>query len=285
MRKIFNFNTKWAFTKDAETVPSVMPQKWYWVNLPHTWNDIDGQDGGNDLYRGTSYYAKELEKIDLPKADKYFLELQGANSSATVYVNNKKLASHDGGYSTWRVDITDVLEDKNLFVVEVDNSANDRVYPQNADFTFYGGLYRDVNIIAVNNSHFDLEYYGTPGIKVTPEVAGEHAKVDVEVFVKNAKENQKLVYTIKDREGNVVAQRETTASQNEAIFEIENVHLWHGRKDPYLYSVEVLLKEDNEILDNVSTRFGCRTFKIDPELGFILNGEEYPLRGVSRHQD
>lgn len=126
MRKIFNFNTKWAFTKDAETVPSVMPQKQYWVNLPHTWNDIDGQDGGNDLYRGTSYYAKELEKIDLPKADKYFLELQGANSSATVYVKNKKLASHDGGYSTWRVDITDVLEDKNLFVVEVDNSANDR---------------------------------------------------------------------------------------------------------------------------------------------------------------
>ena len=285
MRKIFNFNTKWAFTKDAETVPSVMPQKWYWVNLPHTWNDIDGQDGGNDLYRGTSYYAKELEKIDLPKADKYFLELQGANSSATVYVNNKKLASHDGGYSTWRVDITDVLEDKNLFVVEVDNSANDRVYPQNADFTFYGGLYRYVNIIAVNNSHFDLEYYGTPGIKVTPEVVGEHAKVDVEVFVKNAKENQKLVYTIKDREGNVVAQRETTASQKEAIFEIENVHLWHGRKDPYLYSVEVLLKENEEILDNVSTRFGCRTFKIDPELGFILNGEEYPLRGVSRHQD
>ena len=285
MRKIFNFNTKWAFTKDAETVPSVMPQKWYWVNLPHTWNDIDGQDGGNDLYRGTSYYAKELEKIDLPKADKYFLELQGANSSATVYVNNKKLASHDGGYSTCRVDITDVLEDKNLFVVEVDNSANDRVYPQNADFTFYGGLYRYVNIIAVNNSHFDLEYYGTPGIKVTPEVVGEHAKVDVEVFVKNAKENQKLVYTIKDREGNVVAQRETTASQKEAIFEIENVHLWHGRKDPYLYSVEVLLKENDEILDNVSTRFGCRTFKIDPELGFILNGEEYPLRGVSRHQD
>lgn len=285
MRSIYNFNTKWAFSKDAEKAPTTIPEKWYWVSLPHTWNDIDGQDGGNDLYRGTAYYAKELEKIDLPKADRYFLEFRGANSSASVYVNNKKLASHDGGYSTWRVDITDVLEDKNLFVVEVDNSANDRVYPQNADFTFYGGLYRDVNIIAVNNSHFDLEYYGAPGIKVTPEVVGEHAKVEVEVFIKNAKENQKLVYTIKDREGNVVTQRETTASQNEAIFEIENVHLWHGRKDPYLYSVEVLLKEDDEILDNVSTRFGCRTFKIDPELGFILNGEEYPLRGVSRHQD
>ena len=255
------------------------------VSLPHTWNDIDGQDGGNDLYRGTAYYAKELEKIDLPKADKYYLEFNGANSSATVYVNGKKLASHDGGYSTWRVNITDVLEDKNLFVVEVDNSQNDRVYPQNADFTFYGGLYRDVNILAVNNSHFDLEYYGGPGIKVTPEVVENNANVEVEVFTTNTLETQKLNYILKDREGNIIAQKETSSSETKVTFEIENVHLWHGKKDPYLYSAEVYLKQDDEVLDNVSTRFGCRTFKIDPELGFILNGEEYPLRGVSRHQD
>ena len=285
MRKIFNFNTKWAFSKEATEAPKVMPEKWYWVSLPHTWNDIDGQDGGNDLYRGTSYYAKELEKIDLPKADKYYLELNGANSSATVYVNGKKLASHEGGYSTWRVNITDVLEDKNLFVVEVDNSQNDRVYPQNADFTFYGGLYRDVNILAVNNSHFDLEYYGGPGIKVTPEVVDKSANVEVEVFTTNALDTQKLNYILKDREGNIIAQKETSASETKVTFEIENVHLWHGKKDPYLYSAKVCLKENDEILDNVSTRFGCRTFKIDPELGFILNGEEYPLRGVSRHQD
>lgn len=285
MRKVYNFNSKWAFSKEATEAPKVMPQKWYWVSLPHTWNDIDGQDGGNDLYRGTSFYAKELEKIDLPKADKYYLELNGANSSATVYVNGKKLASHEGGYSTWRVNITDVLEDKNLFVVEVDNSQNDRVYPQNADFTFYGGLYRDVNIIAVNNSHFDLEYYGGPGIKVTPEVVDKSANVEVEVFTTNALDTQKLNYILKDREGNIIAQKETSASETKVTFEIENVHLWHGKKDPYLYSAEVCLKENDEILDNVSTRFGCRTFKIDPELGFILNGEEYPLRGVSRHQD
>ena len=285
MRKVYNFNTKWAFSKEATEAPKVMPEKWYWVSLPHTWNDIDGQDGGNDLYRGTSFYAKELEKIDLPKADKYYLELNGANSSATVYVNGKKLASHEGGYSTWRVNITDVLEDKNLFVVEVDNSQNDRVYPQNADFTFYGGLYRDVNIIAVNNSHFDLEYYGGPGIKVTPEVVDKSANVEVEVFTTNALDTQKLNYILKDREGNIIAQKETSASETKVTFEIENVHLWHGKKDPYLYSAEVCLKENDGILDNVSTRFGCRTFKIDPELGFILNGEEYPLRGVSRHQD
>ena len=285
MRQIYNFNTKWGFSKEAVEAPTTMPERWNWVNLPHTWNNIDGQDGGNDLYRGTAFYAKELEKMDLPKADRYFLEIQGANSSAIVYVNGKKLANHDGGYSTWRVDITDVLEDKNLFVFEVDNSPNDRVYPQNADFTFYGGIYRDLNIIAVSESHFDLEYYGTPGIKVTPEVVGENAKVEVEVFVKNVKENQKLVYTLKDAEGNVVAEQETPASQTVASFEIENVHLWHGKKDPYLYTAEVCLKSEDEVLDNVSARFGCRTFEIHPENGFILNGEEYPLRGVSRHQD
>ena len=284
MRQIYNFNTKWGFSKEALEAPTTMPERWNWVNIPHTWNNIDGQDGGNDLYRGTAFYAKELEKMDLPKADRYFLEIQGANSSATLYVNGKKLANHDGGYSTWRVDITDALEDKNLFVFEVDNSQNDRVYPQNADFTFYGGIYRDLNIIAVSESHFDLEYYGTPGIKVTPEVVGKDAKVEVEVFVKNEKETQKLVYTLKDAEGNVVAEKETPASETVASFEIENVHLWHGKKDPYLYTAEVCLK-DEEVLDNVSARFGCRTFEIHPENGFILNGEEYPLRGVSRHQD
>ena len=284
MRQIYNFNTKWGFSKEALEAPTTMPERWNWVNIPHTWNDIDGQDGGNDLYRGTAFYAKEFEKMDLPKADRYFLEIQGANSSAILYVNGKKLANHDGGYSTWRVDITDALEDKNLFVFEVDNSPNDRVYPQNADFTFYGGIYRDLNIIAVSESHFDLEYYGTPGIKVTPEVVGKDAKVEVEVFVKNAKETQKLVYTLKDAEGNVVAEKETPASETVASFEIENVHLWHGKKDPYLYTAEVCLKEE-EVLDNVSARFGCRTFEIHPENGFILNGEEYPLRGVSRHQD
>ena len=158
MRQIINFNTKWAFSKEACEVPAVMPEKWYWVTLPHSWNNIDGQDGDNDYYRGTAYYAKELEKIDLPEADRYYLEIRGANSSAAVYANGKEIAKHDGGYSTWRVDITDVIDVKTLFVIAVDNAANDRVYPQSADFTFYGGLYRDVNIIAVSESHFDLDY-------------------------------------------------------------------------------------------------------------------------------
>ncbi|MBQ8822711.1 MAG: glycoside hydrolase family 2 protein [Lachnospiraceae bacterium] len=283
MRQVINFNAKWAFSKEATSVPTEVSSKWNFVNLPHCWNAIDGQDGGNDYYRGTAYYAKALDKMDLPVADRYYLELRGANSSADVYVNGKHLAHHDGGYSTWRVDITDALERENLFVVAVDNAANDKVYPQVADFTFYGGLYRDVNIIAVSESHFDLDYFGGPGIKVTPAVNGANADVEIEVFVTNRKDDHTFVYTVKDAEGNVVAN--VTSDDNVANITIENVHLWHGKKDPYLYTAEVLLVEGTEVLDNVSTRFGCRTFEIHPDNGFILNGEEYPLRGVSRHQD
>ncbi len=283
MRQIINLNRKWAFTKMADTVPETMPTKWDFVNLPHSWNAIDGQDGDNDYYRGTSYYAKQLTKASLPEADQYYLEFQGANSSADVYVNGKCLAHHDGGYSTWRVNITEALDFNNLVVVAVDNAPNDRVYPQMADFTFYGGLYRDVNIIAVSESHFDLDYYGGPGISVTPIMEGTTAKVGVEVYVTNKKEDQVLAYRIKDAEGYVVG--EMTSDDTAVIFDIQNAHLWHGRKDPYLYTAEVALVEGTDVIDAVFTRFGCRTFEIDPENGFILNGKEYPLRGVSRHQD
>ena len=286
MREVINFNTKWAFTKEATEVPKEMPEKWYWVTLPHSWNEIDGQDGGNDYYRGTCYYAKQLKKSELPEADCYYLELRGANASADVYVNGKAVAHHDGGYSTWRVDITkELTEEENLIVIAVENGVNDRVYPQNADFTFYGGLYRDVNIIAVNKSHFDLDYYGGPGIKVTPEIKGADASVEVEVFLTNAAADQKLVYTVKDAEGKEVAKTETAAGETKAVLSIPAVHLWNGKKDPYLYTAEVALVSGEETVDAVSTRFGCRTFEIDPERGFILNGERYPLHGVSRHQD
>ena len=283
MRTVYNFNASWAFSKEAASLPAEFPAGWETVNLPHSWNATDGQDGGNDYYRGTAYYARNLTKSELPQADRYYLEIRGANSSADAYLNGKCLAHHDGGYSTWRADITDTLVENNLFVIAVDNSPNDRVYPQMADFTFYGGLYRDVNIICVNESHFDLEYYGGPGIKVTPIVDGKDADVEVEVFVTNRKENQTLNYQILDGEGNTVAIKDCTDTK--ISFRIENVHKWHGRKDPYLYTAKALLVEDGNVLDTVTARFGCRSYRIDPNDGFILNGEEYPLRGVSRHQD
>ena len=283
MRTIVNFNHKWAFTKLAETIPTEISNKWDFVNLPHSWNAIDGQDGDNDYFRGTAYYAKSFAKTELPESDRYYLEIKGANSSADVYLNGTALAHHDGGYSTWRVDLTDTLQPTNLLVIAVDNSANEIVYPQMADFTFYGGIYRDVNILCVNDSHFDLDYFGGPGIAVTPIVNGADASVKVETFITNSKIGQTVCYTVYDADENPIEQIESADTTVE--FTLKNVHLWHGRKDPYLYCCEAELIENGEVIDAVCTRFGCRTFEIDPENGFILNGEEYPLRGVSRHQD
>ena len=283
MRELINLNSTWSFSKEATAVPAAIDAAWEVVNLPHSWNAIDGQDGGNDYYRGTAYYAKTLVKSEFPAADRYYLEIRGANSSADVYMDGKALAHHDGGYSTWRVDVTESLSESSLLTIVVDNSANETVYPQMADFTFYGGIYRDVNLICVSESHFDLDYYGGPGIMVTPTVSGANAKVEVKVFLTGAKEGQTVKYTIYDKDENELYTQET--ADTTANFVIENVHLWHGRKDPYLYCCEAELIEGGKVIDNVCTRFGCRTFKIDPDNGFILNGEEYPLRGVSRHQD
>ena len=193
------------------------------------------------------------------------------------------MAHHDGGYSTWRVNLTNNLAEQNVLAIVVDNAANETVYPQMADFTFYGGLYRNVNIIAVSASHFDLDYYGAPGIKVTPVVDGKNANVEVEVYSTELPTGVEYLYTLCDKEGNVVA--ELRSNEKKVNFTIENVHLWHGRRDPYLYTAKAAIVNGEVILDNVSARFGCRSFKIDPNNGFILNGEEYPLRGVSRHQD
>ena len=279
MRTVWEINDGWLFAKDVSEAPALFTGEGEPVTLPHTWNAQDGQDGGNDYFRGTCCYIKQLE--ELPEAEKYYLEIQGANSSADVYLDGKHMAHHDGGYSTWRVDITE--NPKGQIAILVDNAANDRVYPQMADFTFYGGIYRDVNVVCVPASHFDLEYYGGPGIAVTPVMEGSDAKTTVEVYVTNKAEGQTLRYTLVNQEGEEISTHETAATK--LNFRIKNAHLWHGRKDPYLYTMKAELLENGEVIDSVSTRFGCRSYKIDPENGFILNGEEYPLRGVSRHQD
>ena len=279
MRTIVNLNDSWAFSKDTAQVPIFVPENWQTLSLPHTWNATDGQDGGADYFRGKCCYVRKLPQ-ELPDAGKYYLEINGANSSAEVFLNGKHLASHDGGYSTWRVDVTE--DPHGLIAIVVDNSPNDKVYPQVADFTFYGGLYRDVNLICVPESHFDLTHFGGPGIKVTPVMDGADAKVAVAVWITNRTETQTVRYSLLNAAGRVLGTYEGGRNAN---FRIQNAHRWHGRKDPYLYSMKAELLENGEVLDTVTTRFGCRSFEIDPQRGFILNGEEYPLRGVSRHQD
>ena len=271
MRKEQLINNNWLFRyhDGSETT----------VDIPHTWNNIDGQDGGDDYYRGTCVYEKAFIAPSLSEDERLYIEFAGVNASAKVTLNGKAVITHDGGYSTFRADITDYITQENHLTVEVDNSKNDRVYPQKADFTFYGGIYRDVKLITVNRYHFDMDHFGGTGLAVCPEVGGEDAAVWVRTW-HNAKEG-KVKIVLKDAEGHVVG----TGNDTDETIVIQKVHLWNGIEDPYLYACEATLLVDGRAVDFVSCQFGVRSFRIDAQKGFILNGREYPLRGVCRHQD
>lgn len=274
MRKITCINDHWKFQLSDGRQET--------VNLPHTWNALDGQDGGNDYYRGTGRYTRGFSMPEFDRErETVYLEFCGVNASARVEVNGTCVGEHDGGYSTFRMEIGDVLEQENTLTVTVDNSVNDRVYPQKADFTFYGGIYRDVNLIVVNRHHFALDYFGTPGLRITPQVEGADAKVTVEAYKDSPEGTVKI--TIFDADGGSVA--ETECPEGKAVLAIPGVHLWNGREDPYLYEARAQLLVDGEAVDEISSRFGVRTFSMDPKEGFFLNGKSYPLHGVSRHQD
>ena len=284
MRCVKSFNMDWYFFKNIEEIPQGI-EGGEQVCLPHTWNNIDGQDGGNDYLRCECAYVKRVRRSDLPKAEKVFLEIGAANSVGRVYINGKLIAEHRGGYSLWRVDITDKIEDSALIVITVDNRDFEDVYPTVADFTFYGGLYRGVNLIGLSASHFDVEHYGTPGIKVTPTLCAEKAKIDIEVYPCNFKSDQKLRYSIYDGNMRLVCQALYDADKTVASFKIDEPVLWDGVGKGHLYNAEVELVGCNGVIDVVRARFGVRSFIVDAERGFFLNGNEYALRGVSRHQD
>lgn len=277
MSSRISINKDWRFIKTAESITAALAAEGEHMTLPHTWNAVDGQDGGNDYHRGVCWYVRDLAKPDLENGGRAYLEFNGAAMTAEVYINGKKLAHHEDGYSTFRVDITDYLSEKNTLAVSVDNSDNNSVYPQKADFTFYGGLYRDVNLITVPAVHFALDYCGTSGLKVTPVVnlASHSAEVTVEAWIKG--DTESVTFSVADLEQSAQVQDGHAI----AIFNIENVRLWDGIDDPFLYTATARLESG----DTVSARFGCRFFEVDPQKGFFLNGRSYPLRGVSRHQD
>ena len=276
MRKILKLMNGWNFTdQKGNRIP---------VELPHTWNAKDGQDGGNDYYRGMMVYDNHFEKPKFAEEKEcVYLQFHGINASANIILNGESVCRHDGGYSTFRVDVTDKLQEDNSIVIEVDNSVNDRVYPQKADFTFYGGIYRDIEILIVKKEHFDLDYYGGPGIKYTTSVSGKDADVNVVTYINEAAKEAgaKVVVELLDDRGNVVAD----AEGQDVTLHISNVHLWDGLDDPYLYEIKATLVKKGTEVDEISCNCGVRTFEFRSEDGFYLNGRHYPLHGVSRHQD
>lgn len=256
MRKIDTLSTGWNFIK-LGSAPEV-------VEIPHTWNAVDGTDGGNDYYRGVCRYEKVLQFPFLDEGKQIWLEFEGVSQSCIVFVNGKQAGMHNGGYSAFRFNITDlILPGENRITIEVDNSKNDRVYPQKADFTFYGGIYRDVKLITVSATHFALDYWGSSGVKITPVVEGKNARVTAEAWVEG--EATQVEFSI-------AGQMLTASVENskaEAEFLLENVHLWNGVDDPYLYTCTARLPEDE-----VDVKFGCRTIEFFPVKGYNIKYRE-----------
>ena len=271
MRSTTKLMKNWQFTG-----PDGKPTA---VDLPHTWNNIDGQDGGNDYWRGTCIYKTQFTAPAFDKnTQQVWLQFEGVNASAKVMLNGVEVTRHDGGYSTFRADVTALLADSNELIVEADNSKNDRVYPQKADFTFYGGIYRDVSLLVVNRNHIALGYLGGPGVQITPTVNGANADIEVKTWMEGDGEVEFSIYDAAGAEVLTGKGRDTTVT-------LEHPHLWDGVRDPYLYTCAVRLVLNGEVQDEVRQRFGVRSFSVDPKQGFFLNGRPYPLHGVSRHQD
>lgn len=303
MRRILKLMTDWSFAGGEEKIEG--------LELPHTWNNRDGQDGGNDYRRGLGVYKRKVKKPELGQDERVYLQFHGVNATAKVFWNESPVCTHDGGYSAFRVDVTEYLQEENTLMVEVDNSVNDRVYPQKADFTFYGGIYRDVELLIVNKTHFDLDYFGGPGLKYTSAVNGTDGSVQVSTYVNKEAQTADTMVRVRllDDRGTVVASSETgmpveveTAVGREAMqadgaepqrgtreikftLQVPNVHLWDGLENPYLYTLQAQLVQAGKVVDEIACNCGIRTFEFSPKDGFYLNGRHYPLHGVSRHQD
>ncbi len=293
MRRTECINQDWFFRygdvidaklSDLENAKSIL------LDLPYTYNGLDGQDGGADYYKGRAIFSKEIRKPLISDTDRVYLEFHGVNSVCEVYANGTKLTQHRGGYSIFRVDITNAFDENEICILSVlvDNTIVSDVYPQMADFTFYGGIYRDVYLITVPNTSFCLDYFGSDGVKVKSSVHGKYAILDFEAYVDNAEPSDMVEFSIyEDEEMDILSAQVYMPAQKitGASARIYHPHLWQGVEDPFLYDIKVRLIRHNEVLDEIEIRHGIREFRVDPERGFILNGISTPLRGVSRHQD
>ncbi len=321
MRKTIPFNDNWSFSKDRVN--------WEQVTLPHTWNAVDGMDGRGEYYRGKCYYRRQLQTPVLQEGERVYLEVLALSLCGTVYVNDTEAGSHEGGFSSFTVDITELLTPCpegaqtapegsvktagtpiNTITILADNSPHGNIYPQMADFTFYGGLYRGVNLLILPEHHFEADFHGAQGLAITPELldnaslplssdtekgvypsccdtAGDpqYAMLHLNSWVTAPSPDYTIRYRITDAAGRDAAESWRPSEEPKTDVLLPHPHLWQGVDDPYLYTCTASLIYRNETVDEVQSRFGIRSFHVDPDKGFFLNGRPMMLRGVSRHQD
>ena len=281
MREIISLNENWtlSFPKGDHATEQ--------VNLPHTWNAVDGNDGNGSYLRTTGVYTRTFTAPKQPReGGRTYVEVLAAALNSTVKVNGQVATTHEGGFSIFRADVTDLChEGENELTIEVSNEDTPSMYPSSADFTFYGGLYRGVNLISVPDAHFDLDYYGGPGMMVTPVPTEDGgANFTIKSFVTNPADDLTVMYSIEDCFGREVASAVRGSAETEVTIYVPDAQLW-SMDEPNLYTVVATLQRNNEEVDEIAANVGVRSFKVTPDEGFSINGVPTPLRGVSRHQD
>lgn len=291
----------WKFKKgnlyDSIAV-SVDDRGWEAVRVPHTWNQSDGQDGGNNYYRGVGWYRKSVNLPPAYSGKRVYLRFNSANCKTDVYVNGAFVGTHTGSYAAFVFDITKqvMFGKRNTIAVKVDNSNTILVPPLTADFTFFGGLTRAVELLILDPIHISPNRSGSCGVFVTQNnVTGTSADITVSTVIDNegaATSSVGVASKILTREGRVIHSRNAivriagNSSQNvDQLFSIKNPRLWNGKRDPYLYRVLVEVTRSRTKTDAITQPLGLRFYSVDKDSGFYLNGKRYPLHGVAFHED
>jgi beta-galactosidase len=307
-RMVENIDNDWTFYKGTQGVDqnfsanNFNDSSWKKISLPHTWNAEDGS-GIAPNYQGDGWYRKQLDIPETYKGKKLFLQFEAANKEAEVFVNGQSVHTNIGGYLAFTVDITDYVGygQKNIIAVRVNNEVKDSA-PLQGDFTFFGGIYRSVNLLVTDKTHIDVEDYGSSGVYVTipnDKSIEENAEVTLTVPVKvnsdDVESKSKSIEVraqIKDAEGKVRSRTELKAGGKKlksanvsggsveftGTMKVNKPHLWNGTKDPYQYTVEVTVTRKGEVIDRVNEKVGFRYFSVVPNKGFFLNGKSYPLQ-------
>lgn len=298
MRNVIELNGQWNFTKlldagltqDEAVAAELDDSSWQKISLPHTFNFNDYNS--SNYYQGITCYRRIL-RLDHTCFDRkmLYLEFDGANTVAKIYINGTFAGQHKGGYSSFRINITDHVnfDAENLIAVLVDNSPTNYIAPINGqgDFTKMGGLYRTVRLIAAEPVHIALEDLGSSGVYITPHNITEN-KAEIDILIKlDTAENTTAKAVIYTSDGNTAAELFGRSNSKKILLSgtIKNPKLWNGIYSPFLYRAEITLYHNNKPVDCITEVFGIRTYHIDPENGFFLNGKPYKLHGVNYHQD
>jgi len=291
-----SLNDHWKFSLVAEN-QDAKEIEWSDISIPHTWNAHDIQSG-DQVHYGKAYYQRELILDTSQKDLQHFIRFEGVGQYAQLYVNDKYVGEHLGSYSAFAFDISSFLRPDtiNSLLLKVSNELADSYPKDNFLFGIFGGIYRNVTMISTHHLHLDLCDEASSGVYIhQEEVDKTHAKLRIVSLLKNETSEKKSLLIknqLLDNKSEIIAETMESmllqpggVAPFTSILQIEHPHLWNGKKDPYLYRVQTQVIYEDQIVDQVSNTIGLRSFSIDTDKGFILNGEPYRLYGVCRHQE